>query len=327
MNPRTKSNAYFSLAQMVAAGMPIVRSTSTVAKGRHNRFGRALLKVSKDIEKGGMLLADAMRSHPRAFSPMDVMVVEVADNSGNLPEGLRMLANWYELTARTSGIILRGIIMPLVILHVAAFVYPLPGLVTSGFNTSIYFRSVITTLLIFYIPIIFLAILVKLSGSRGALRKVIDYVAFHIPVLGGAIQAMALSRYCMAFGMMARAGVSVITAAESSARLCGNALMEKRLAPGAQSARLGNPVVDGFSSWLPYEFTEMWRVGEETGDIGTTTERLARTYEEQMIHRFTMVARALPWILYALVSLMIIYMIFSMAGVYIGMINNAGNLD
>jgi type IV pilus assembly protein PilC len=327
MSLRKKSNACFSLAQMVAAGMPIIRATRTAGAGTRGPIGRTLVRMSGEIEKGGMLLADAMRKHPHVFTPMDVMVVEVADNYGNLPEGLRMLANWYELMGRIKRIILTGMIMPLVTLNVAAFVFPLPALVTSGFDFSQYLRTVAMVLAAFYVPILTLAFLISASGSRGRVRKAVDHVAFYVPMLGGALRAMALSRYCMAFGMMARSGVSVITTAERSAELCGNAVMEKRLAGGAVAARQGNPVVEGFSKRLPFEFVEMWRVGEETGDMGSMTSRMAKTYEEQMVWGFTALARGLPWVLYGLVSIAIVIMIFKLMGFYLGMLTSAGSID
>jgi type IV pilus assembly protein PilC len=327
MSLRKKSNTYFNLAQMIAAGMPVVRATRTAGAGVRGPIGKALIQMSTEIEKGGVMLAETMRTRPHVFSQMDTMVVEVADVSGNLPEGLRMLANWYDLMGRIKRIILSGMIMPLITLHMAAFVFPLPTLVTSGFDFDRYFASVIAALMAFYVPIVTIAVLVKLSGTRGEIRKALDHVAFCIPVLGGALMAMALSRYCLAFSMMARAGVSVITTAQRAAELCGNAVMEKRLAGGAEAAREGNPVVDGFSRRLPLEFVEMWRVGEETGDLDKTASRLAITYEEQMVFRFTALAKALPWILYALVSMMIIAMIFSLVTRYIGIINSAGSMD
>jgi type IV pilus assembly protein PilC len=324
MSLKKRSNAYFSLAQMTAAGMSIVRSTRMVGTGIKGRIGRAMVRVSTDIERDGMLLSEAMRKHPRIFPPMDVIVVEVSDNSGNLPEGLRMLAGWYELIGRIRSIILSGMIFPIAMLNIAAFVFPLPDLVTSGFNLQRYLGIAVAVLLAFYVPIIVVVLLVRLSGSHGKVRRALDHVVYYVPVLGGAVRAMALSRYCMAFGMMARSGTSVITTARSAAELCGNALMEKRLIGGADSARAGNPVVDGFRD-LPFEFVEMWRIGEETGDIVTVTTRMARTYEEQMVFRFTAVAKAIPWILYAMVSIMIIIMVFMLASRITGTITGLMN--
>lgn len=327
MSLKKKSNMYFSLAQMVAAGMPIVRATRTAGMGGRDRYGRAMVRVSEEIDKNGVAIADAMRKRPNIFSPMDIMVVEVADNSGNLPEGCRMLANWYDLMGRIRTMIRTGLIFPLVILNIAAVVFPAPRLVMERVNTNhwdfaSYLQTVLTVLAIFYIPIFTVAFLLGLSGTRGLFRRIVDHIAFHIPFLGGGLQAMALSRYCMAFGMMARAGVSVITTAQRAAELCGNAVIEERLIGGATAAKQGNPVVDGFSKWLPYEFLEMWRVGEETGDMGSMTARLAQTYEEQMVWRFTSLARAIPWIVYALVCVMILYMIYTLVGQYLGMLTN-----
>jgi type IV pilus assembly protein PilC len=286
---------------------------------------RSMAGVSSDMERG-CLIGEAVKRRPDVFPPLDVMVIEVADGAGSLPEGLRMLAQWYDLMARIKHTVISGMALPIVVLNIAAFVYPVPLFLLSGLTPAGYVWQVFTTLMAFYVPVAVIVAIIKLSGSRSAARRVIDEVAIRIPVLGGALRDMALSRYCLAFSMMSKAGVSVVTVAQSAAELTGNTVIGDRLAGGVAAARAGNLLSEGFSPKLPMDFLEMWRIGEETGDTDDITARMAQRYEESADRKFTELARWMPKIFYFFVCLMIIRMIFSLAGIITGAINNAGNM-
>jgi type II secretory pathway component PulF len=320
-----RSQVYYNLAHLVAAGVPILRAAKTAGAGMRGKVARAIVEISRDMERGSTI-GEGMKKRPDVFPPLDVMVVEVADSSGSLPTGLRMLAQWYELMARVRRTLISGMVLPIVVLNVAAFVYPVPQFLLSGLTPAGYIRQVVTTLMAFYVPIVAIVTLIKLSGSRGIARQVIDEVAIRIPVLGGALREMALSRYCLAFSMMSNAGVSVVTTAQSASELTGNSVIGRRLAGGAAAAKAGNPVVEGFSGALPMDFVEMWRVGEETGDMAAATARMAARYEERAERKFVELAVWLPRIFYFFVCLMIIRMIFSIMGHITGAINNAGDM-
>jgi type II secretory pathway component PulF len=217
-------------------------------------------------------------------------------------------------------------VLPIVVLNIAAFVFPVPGFIVANMAVPQYLEQVVRTLLSFYIPVAAVVLLVKFSGNRGLVRRVLDGAVLWIPVLGSAVREMALARYCHAFSMMARAGISVVTTAQSAAELCGNAAIAGRLAGGAEAARAGNAVMEGFSSRLPLEFIEMWRVGEETGEMAAVAERMARRYQERAEAKFVEVARWLPRIFYFFVCLMIIRMIFKLAGTYMGTLEGIGDI-
>jgi len=285
-------------------------------------ISRAFVAMAGDMEHG-CLIGEAMKKRYRVFSPLDVMVVEVADNSGSLPDGLRMLAQWYELLARIKRTVLSGMILPIMVLNIAAFVFPLPQLIIGGFDFARYIWSVVSILLLFYVPLVVLISIIKLSSRGGLPRKIIDTIGYYIPILGGALRDMALSRYCLAFSMMSKAGVSVITTAQSAAELTGNAVVGKMLAGGLDAAKAGNQLSEGFSPGLPLDFIEMWRVAEETGNMDETTAKMAKRYEESAELKFVELARWLPRIFYFFVCLMLVKMIFTLMGGITGAINDA----
>ena len=266
------------------------RATRTAGATGGGPIAHALRRISKDLETGSTV-GEGMRKWPRIFPPLDTMVVEVSDHSGNLPEGLRMLSKWYDLITKIRNTLILGLIWPVFCLHIAAFVFPVPHLAQSNWDFGEYGRSVIGILMAFYIPVIIIIVLMKLPGHHGPLRRALDEVILVIPVLGGAVRDMAISRYCLAFSMMARAGVSASLPRSVQPNSAAMPRWRHRLAGGAEAVKLGNQVVEGFGRGLPLEFVEMWRVGEETGDLATAAARLAKSYEERMVFKFMLVAQ------------------------------------
>ena len=65
------------------------------------------------------------------------------------------------------------------------------------------------------------------------------------------------------------------------------------------------------------KLVEMWKVGEETGQLDEISKRLANTYNEQAESSFYEFARWFPRLVYFLICIMIIRMIIILAqGVY-----------
>jgi type IV pilus assembly protein PilC len=71
------------------------------------------------------------------------------------------------------------------------------------------------------------------------------------------------------------------------------------------------------------------QVGETSGTVPETLERLSPQFEEQARRSLKALAVALGWLVWVAVAVFIIFIIFSVVLKYIGMINAAasGNFD
>ncbi|MFB0525187.1 MAG: type II secretion system F family protein, partial [Phycisphaerae bacterium] len=116
--------AYYNLSIMLDAGMPLLRSLDTTAAGLKGNLKNAFSVLAKRASAGDSL-AETMRKHPWVFAPLDVMLVEVAEMSGNLPQSLKHLSQWYEFCNRLKHIIISGLLLPAVIITIAAPIIPL----------------------------------------------------------------------------------------------------------------------------------------------------------------------------------------------------------
>ena len=271
---RELSVAYHNLAIMLEAGMPMLRALDTTAAGLKGNLKKAFSDLGESASAGDSL-AETMRKYRWIFTPLDVMLVEVAETSGTLPQSLKHLSQWYEFRNKLRHIIISGLMLPLAIIHIAALILPLPRLLLGHLSVVGYFLQVLGTLAIFYVPAAIIVAILRLTPNTGLLRRVLDTFVLRVPGLDRAIRQLALSRYCRAFNLLYQAGVPITQCAQKASGATGNAILTDLLKGGAESAQVGKMVCEGFSRKLPADFLQLWQIGEETGELDKTVQRLA----------------------------------------------------
>jgi type II secretory pathway component PulF len=313
--------AYYNLATMLDAGVPMERSLNVVASGLEDRLRRAFMELAEAVVKGNTL-AETMTGSPAVFGPLDVMIVRAAEKSGSLPASLSLLAKWYEFSARIRKRILSGLLLPIFLIHLTAIFAPLPGFLLGGWNIWDYLTEVAIILSLFYVPTT-AVVIVRMMPRASALRRLLDQLMLKIPVLSPAVFKLALSRYCWVFHMLTKAGLPITDCAEMAAASTGNVVVAELFRPGTASAKAGNPVSAGFSAQLPVELISIWRIGEETGELDNVTKRLADSNGQAAEFLFGEVAQWFPRLIYLLVSILIIAYIFRNLAIIMGAASQA----
>lgn len=305
--------AYHNLSNMLEAGVPVQRSLNTLIPGLKGRLQEAFLALADGVAQGNPL-AETMVQHPKVFDPVDVMLVDVGEESGNLPDMIGLLSKWHEMSARMLKRLISGLILPVLVLTIAAFVYPLPAFVLGGFDVKSYLFKVAGILMLFWVPTGIIFLIVRTTPRTGRARRALDSIALRIPILGSAIRRLAIGRFCWAFHMLCKAGVPYSESVDMAISVTGNAVIADQFAPAADSVKAGQLMSEGFTKKLPLELVEMWKTGEETGRLDDVSKRLADNYSEQAELWFAEFSRWFPRFVYFLICLVLIRMILNLAG-------------
>lgn len=302
--------AYHNLSIMLEAGVPLLRSLKTVGSGLKPKMRRAFLRLAESASKGNTL-AETMAQSPKTFDPVDVTLIRAAETAGSLPDSFKLLSEWHEFSHRIGKKILSGMILSILLIHATAFLAPVPAFALGGWQIKLYLISVVKILLLFYIPAAIIFIILRMTPKTGPLRRLLDRLTLKIPLfLGRAVYKLALSRYCWVFHVLIKAGIPITDCAEKAAAATGNAVITDLFKPAVASAKAGRPVSDGFPSKLPLDFLEIWRVGEEIGNLDDITKRLADNNAEDAEFWFTEFARWLPRLVYFFIAILMIYFVF-----------------
>ena len=321
------ARAYYDLATLLDAGVPILRALDILIQGQRGRFKRVFSQVRESLSKGSSF-SESLGEHRRVFPELDRMLIEAAETGGSLPDSFKMLSHWHEFVERITRQIQMGLLYPFFLLHAAALIYPLPTLMSSFIGGQVdvggYLRRVLQVLLLLYVPVLVVLGSMLFKERTRTLRVVLDHLVLRVPGLGAAIYHLSVYRYAKAFGMLYKAGVPVSECTARAALATGNAAVAQLFAGGTASVRKGGMMWEGFSRRLSPEYLHLWQIGEETGELDKTVDRIAAAAQDRADRYFTLFAQWLPKVVYFAALLVAGYMVLQLGTqVYGGALDTA----
>src|SRR5437773_4111995 len=289
------------LAAMLGGGLHLVRIlTALAAESTHKVFTKVLVSVRDDITAGGTF-ADALSHHPHVFNTLYVSVVRAGELSGSLPVVLDTLTTYLEKTDAIRRKVKGAIAYPAVILAVAILIVIFMILKIVPIFKSVYdkagavlplptriliaFSNALRDYLLFMILGLAFVVLVVYSiyQSPGG-RRFFDRLKLGLPLFGSLIRKGILARTCRTLSVLLNAGIPLIEAMETVAKVSGNAIIEDALTGATQRMRDGGTIADTLreTGEFPGMVTQLVATGEESGTLPTMLGRAATYYEQQV---------------------------------------------
>jgi len=292
------------LSAMVGAGVPLLRSLSSLEKHSEDAALKKILgTIVKDVE-GGTNLGDAMAKHPSTFNDIYVNMVRAGESAGILDDILKRLAAQLEKSTAIRKKIKSAMAYPMVLVFITVlaffglmlFVIPqigkilvdlggadakLPGitlfmLAISGFITSFWY-------------ILFPAIGGVIFGLSRYVKTKKGRWQFHslllkIPAVSTIIKKISIARFARTFSALMGAGVAVLESLDVTSRAVGNVLYEEAIKSAAIEVKNGKSLSSVIESneLFPPIVAQMLGVGEETGQTDTVLIKVADFYEEEV---------------------------------------------
>ncbi|MBN1508366.1 MAG: type II secretion system F family protein [Sedimentisphaerales bacterium] len=306
------AQAYYDLAVMLDAGIPILRSLDIVIQGRRGHIKQVFSRIRESLSQGSSL-AESMEKQRNVFPDMDRMLIDAAETSGSLHESFKMLSQWHEFICGITRRIRMQLIYPMFVLHFGALIYGLPDLILGRITTWGYVLMVVRMLLLFYVPAAIILLMLRLRERAPAIRVPFDFLALRIPILGTALYHLSVCRYARAFSMLYKAGVPITETTERATRATGNAIVAGLFKGGSTSVRQGGMAWEGFSKRLPAEYLQLWQIGEESGELDRTVDKVAEISADRADLWFKAFGFWAPWFVYACIAAILIRMIFKLA--------------
>lgn len=295
-------NFCFDLEQMVRSGIPIIDGLRDMRDSIENpRFRDVLTAMTEDME-GGRVLSQCMGAHPQVFDNVFVSLVRAGEQSGQLPEVLRNLADnlkWLdELISQTRRLlILPGLTLVVVLAVLFAllmFLVPqiaalfkamglaLPAqtkvlIAVSGFLTGYWY-------VVLAVPVVAVVSLVLLVRRSSRAAYMWDYTKLRLPLVGATLQKIILSRFANTFALMYRSGITVLDAIKICEDVVNNRVISDSLARAGQQIAAGETLTETFQNLgvFPPLVIRMLRVGENTGALDTALMNITYFYNRDV---------------------------------------------
>ena len=295
-------NFTFHVEQLTKSGVPLLDSLKDIRDSiEYSNFTDVLQTVIDDIE-GGKTFSLALAEHPQIFDKVYVTLVRVGEETGNLSEVLRDLAEtimWQdELASHTRKIMIYPAIVTVVVICVVSFlmIYLMPQLLpfikNIGTEIPLYTKILMSVsrvfvnywYIIFSLPVILYISVVVTANKNEAVRYYIDGLKLKIWLIGPLVSKIKLARFASYFAMMYSSGITVLDALGISEDMVDNMVLEDSINKARSSISEGSQISESFESIgvFPSMIVRMLKVGEDTGAMDEALLNVSYFYNREV---------------------------------------------
>jgi type IV pilus assembly protein PilC len=331
------------IATLFEAQVSALRVFRLLAEQGDKPFLRNVLtQISDDLQSGNSI-SKALAKHPKVFSDFYINMVRSGEESGKLDETFIYLADYidrsYELTSKArNALIYPAFIMitfVAVMVLMLTLVIPKIGsiIADSGQELPLITAIVlgISTFLVDYGIFILAALIIggfflyRFSQTPQG-KATVDHFKLSLPFIGNLYKKLFLARIADNMHVMLTSGISAVRALEITGAVVDNSVYEGILKEGLEAVKAGSSMSQTFSRYpneIPSIMVQMLQIGEETGELGSILERLAKFYNREVNAAVdTLVSLIEP----ALIILLALGVGFLLASVLLPIYNTAGSI-
>jgi general secretion pathway protein F len=321
--------AYRQLADLLKAGVPLLRALRLLARGRSNRNLADAMGLVADAVADGERLGDAMARFPRTFPPVQVAMIRAGERGGFLDAVFARLGSFLEKQSEMRGKVVGNLIYPVVLLTVgvglvvAALVFFVPQFEALFAEIEL---PLATRLLLALSAIVtgwwpLLALLLGGAVAAGlwaqrkpAVKRRLARVQVRIPGIGAIVRDLAVARFCRTLGTLLENGIPFIAAMQISRDAAGNLLLAEAIDEAAEAVRSGEALAAPLarSGFFGEDTVEMIGVGESANNLPTVLVGIADTAERRIDGTLSIVVRLMEPALLLLLAGLVMFIFLAL---------------
>jgi type IV pilus assembly protein PilC len=289
------------ISVLVDADLPLIQSLTMLADQTKNAYFKEVIQtIRKDVEAGSTL-NEAKRKYPKVFDDLYCNLVASGEQSGSLDVMLRRLAEYLENVVKLRSQVKQAMTYPLAVLIFSIVVTifmmwkvvpvfsnifielgaDMPLLTVLVLTVSNFVQKYIFFIFAGLIGSVFLFRYIKKTTSG---RKIIDQATLKMPLFGGLMQKVALSRITRTLATLLSGGVPMLESLKITSTTAGNVILEDRIVEARTMVSEGGNLTDAFreKAHFPLMVTQMVSVGEATGTLDGMLGKLADFYDDEV---------------------------------------------
>lgn len=313
---------YGQLADLIGAGVPLLRALDTLVKSTVNKRLVAVLKEVRGGVADGRSLTDALRGFPEVFPPLHTAMVQAGERASFLEDVLRSLAGFLERLDELRSKVIGSMIYPALLSAVGAVVLtgallffvprfePLLGDTPKLLPTALVFAMSRALREYWYLPALAgvgMGVLAWGAASSERGRRLFEEWRLRVPVIGDALRLLAITRFCRILGTMLANGVPILQALAISRGATGSQLLGDRITEAMENVRAGKPLTEPLrrGGYFPEQILAMIRVAEESNRLDQVLLTIADTVERRTNRQVDQAVRLLEPLILCVVAMAI----------------------
>jgi general secretion pathway protein F/type IV pilus assembly protein PilC len=343
---RYLSTFYAQLADLLSAGVPLLRSLEILERQSSVPAFSEILKEVRARVADGTSLADAMAQHSRAFNELTVSMVRAGQEGGFLEDVLRRIADFTEhqedLKAKVVGalaypvflsIIGTAIVSGLLIFLVPQFEEMFEQQKSTG-DLPFLTNCLLTTSRFMWARPVGVPNVVWVFGALAGLfaawwwwtntpdgRLIVDGWKLNLPGAGPIYRNLAIARFCRILGTMLHNGIPLLTALKIAKDSTGNRRLTQAIEKAAENVTggesLGQPLMA--SGYFPKDIVEMIAVGEESNSLERVLLNIADGTEKRTTRQLELFVRMLEPIMLLIMASITLVVVLALIQPFLNM--------
>ena len=321
-----------NLGVMITAGLSISKALDILGRQTSNKkFSGILRSIMENVQKGNSL-SESMKRYPGIFSGIFTAMARVGEESGQLGESLKTIANQmdrdYAIRKKVKGAMIYPavIIIAMVLIGIMMMIYVVPTLVSTfeelGVEMPLSTRAVIfvsdllveNTIFFVFSSLIAVALTFMFARSKKG-KRIIETVSLKIPVVSPLVKKINSARTGRTLASLISSGVNVLEALDITKEVVQNSHYKEVIEKAKINIQKGNPISESFkkeTDLYAVLFGEMIAVGEETGKLPEMLYRVAEFYEEEVSETTKNMAAIIEPFLMVLIGVVVGFFAISM---------------
>lgn len=327
---RQLATMYGQLADLLQAGVPLLRSLELLERATANKRLQAVMRDVRMNVAEGTGLAQAMAKHPRVFNDLVVSMVKAGQEGGFLEDVLTRTAAFVEHQEEMKGKVVGAMAYPsfllvagtavlfvLITVFVPKFEPVFEGLKKKGRMPTIT-QVLLDVSHVLTNPMWMGLIVVGLIGAvigftvwarteQG--RWVMDNIRLRLPLAGGLFRGLALARFTRILGTMLANGIPMLRALGIAKDSAGNRVIVKAIEQSAESITAGQRLADPLrrNKHFPTDVVEMIAIAEESNSLEKVLIKVSDSLERRTTRTLELVVKLLePMMLFLMASVVLV---------------------
>ena len=333
------------LSTYIKAGIPLVDSLKILSRQYKNKsYERIFRGIIYDLTMGENF-SEALSKQGNAFPRLLINMIKASEMTGELPEALDDMADYYTETDKTRKQMVTAMMYPSIIfvISIAAvtfimvFVVPkfvdiyasmdnarLPWITQFIVDLSAFLES--NLVLILVVVLIVVIVLIILYKKIKLFRTIVQYLVMHLPVFGDVIIYNEVTMFTKTFCSLLKHNVFITDSMEILNKITSNEIYKMIVLDTITNLARGEKISLAFKDhWaVPIPAYEMIVTGERTGQLPEMLGKVSAYYQEMHRNAVTRIKTFIEPILILFLTVVVGGIVLSIIIPMFDMYNNMG---
>lgn len=319
------------LSDLIHSGLSLAKALNSLSRQTTNKQLRFIVEDVEGRIRKGEAFYEALKKHPKVFSPFFINLIRAGEASGILDETLGRMSEIREreqdfrnqMRSALTYPILLVIVSILIVFILVTFVIPkfVEIFEELGHALPLPTRILLSISNIasrFWPVIVFAAIAVMagfkryISTANGAL--LMDKVKLRAPILGEILKQVEISRFARILGTLLKNGVPILEALRVTSETVENKIFIKEARRFLEGIEKGKRLSDLMreNKIFPPSVSDLVAVGEESARFEEILLNISESFEKESQTRIKMFMAILEPVLILILGLVVLFIVFSM---------------